>query len=241
MAVIAVLGSQSSPTQAAAPLQFNGEWSSREKYLIGQVVEYLNGTWIATAQSKGQTPGISNAWTSLTGPQGTTGPSGPIGPQGPAGLNGDQGPAGPQGPQGIQGLNGASGPIGPTGAAGGTGPQGATGAVPSYSGDGSSVTAINNVKIISGSIGSPLVNRSNSFFYDGGTHGFSQQPICTLTLYVTIDSVIAQYSPILYLSGYAFGYNLYTGFNYYIYDPIRSPNSQIVYDYIINYICIGQS
>lgn len=70
---------------------------------------------------------LSDATSSVRGPQGLPGPPGVAGIQGPPGLRGVTGPRGATGVQGLAGVTGVTGPRGPTGVPGPTGIQGPTG------------------------------------------------------------------------------------------------------------------
>ena len=120
-------------------------WTPSTSYNVGDIVNYANASYIATANNYNIVPTNVAYWTPYgggggggpsvgpTGPAGSNGATGSTGPAGSASSTGATGPTGPTGaigPQGIAGSStstGATGPIGTTGATGATGPIGPTG------------------------------------------------------------------------------------------------------------------
>ncbi len=115
---------------SAKPMTYSGTWQPKTLYTVGSVVNYQDGTWIATQASKGEAPGLSGKWLTFSGaqgPQGIAGPIGPAGPMGPQGIQGATGPEGLMGPAGPAGAVGPAGPKGDAGVAGAEGPAGPAG------------------------------------------------------------------------------------------------------------------
>ena len=98
-----------------------GEWASATAYTRLDVVLYNDSSWVATADSTGQTPDIGSTYwqlLSLKGEQGEKGDKGDTGATGATGTKGDKGDTG------ATGATGATGPQGPKGDKGEQGEQG---------------------------------------------------------------------------------------------------------------------
>jgi hypothetical protein len=118
-------------------------WTPSTSYNVGDIVNYANASYIATANNYNIVPTNVAYWSPYgggggggpsVGPTGPAGSNGPTGSTGPAGSTTNTGATGPTGqtgaigPQGIAGSSTATGATGPTGQAGATGPAGSASA-----------------------------------------------------------------------------------------------------------------
>lgn len=113
-----VQGNEGPQGVAGGAMAYRGIYNPTAPYYTNDAVTFGDpeDSYIAIADSTGNTPSSSPTKWALFAKHGATG------------ATGAQGPQGIQGIQGIQGATGATGAQGPTGATGATGPQGATGA-----------------------------------------------------------------------------------------------------------------
>ena len=95
-----------------------GEWASATAYTRLDVVLYNGSSWVAIADSTGQTPDIGSTYWQLLSLKGEQGEKGDKGDTGATGAKGDKGDTG------ATGATGATGPQGPKGDKGEQGEQG---------------------------------------------------------------------------------------------------------------------
>jgi len=192
------------PTGPIETFNFRGDWDTNNTYNIGDVVYYINGSYISLISSnQGILPvnGINwgkiadigaTGFTGYTGSTGHEGKTGPTGFTGPIGYTGYSGPTGTVGPTGSQGpaLTGPTGYTGYTGSTGFTGPTGAQGlSITGPTGPSPNVTTLSVAKVYNDSIvntnlaaGNLLQFNTNEYLigssisYNSATNTFTLEP-----------------------------------------------------------------